>query len=141
MLMSIEMIGLLVILAILALGTLYAFKGSSISEQWWSWIRSASLASGLVFGIGILTLGLPGAMFLEVVAGSNRLPADSTWPLAIAITQVGALIIVPSSLALRVLVPHASGWQHAGLTALLSAVEATFQTRCPTSRRLYPGGG
>ena len=125
MLMSTEFIGLLVILAILALGTLYAFKGSSISEQWWSWIRRASLASGLVFGIGILTLGLPGAMFLEVVAGSNKLPADSAWPLAIAITQVGALIIVPSSLALRLLVPHASGWQHAGLTALMSIV-ATF---------------
>src|SRR5262249_41397441 len=123
--MSTEMIGLLVILAILAMGTLYAFKGSSISEQWWSWIRRASLASGLVFGIGIVTLGLPGAMFLEIVAGSNRLPADSSWPLAIAITHVGALMIVPSSLTLRVLVPHASGWQHAGLTALLSIV-ATF---------------
>ena len=123
--MSIEIIALLVILAILALGALYAFKGSSISEQWWSWIRSASLARGLVFGIGILTLGLPGAMFLEVVSGSSRLPADSAWPLAIAITQVGALIIVPSSLALRVIVPYARGWQHAGLTALLSVV-ATF---------------
>ena len=123
--MSIEVIGLLVVLAILAVGTLYAFKGSSISEQWWSWIRSAFLAGGLVFGIGILTLGLPGAMFLEVVSGSSRLPADSAWPLAIAITQVGALIIVPSSLALRVLVPHARGWQHAGLTALLSVI-ATF---------------
>jgi hypothetical protein len=124
-LMSTRIIGLLVIVAILALGALYAFKGSSISEEWWSWIRRASLASGLVFGIGILTLGLPGAMFLEVVGGSNRLPADSAWPLAIAITQVGALIIVPSSLAARVLVPHASGWQHAGLSALLSIV-ATF---------------
>src|SRR5215467_3685516 len=123
--MSTEVIGLLVIVAILALGILYAFKGSSISEHWWSWIRSASLAGGLVFGIGTLTLGLPGAMFLEAVAGSSRLPADSAWPLAIAITQVGALIIVPSSLALRVLVPHASGWQHAGLTALMSIV-ATF---------------
>src|SRR5262245_5477485 len=59
-LMSTEIVGLLVILAILALGTVYAFKGSSITEQWWSWIRRASLASGLVFGIGILTLGLPG---------------------------------------------------------------------------------
>src|SRR5215470_3107869 len=80
--MSTEIIRLLVILAILALGTLYAFKGSSISEQWRSWIRRASLASGLVFGIGILTLGLPGAMFLEVISGSSRLPPDGAWPAA-----------------------------------------------------------
>jgi hypothetical protein len=123
--MSTEIIGLLVVLAILALGAFYAFKGSDISDQWWSWIRSACLAAGLVFVIGMLTLGLPGTMFLEVVAGSSRLPPDSAWPLAIGITQVGALTIVPSSLALRVLAPHARGWRHAGLTAVLSIV-ATF---------------
>jgi hypothetical protein len=108
-LIATEFIGLLVVLAILASGTLYAFKGSAISEQWWSWIRSACLAAAIVFGIGTLTLGLPGALFLEVVAGS-RLPADGAWPLAIGIAQVGALSIVPSSLTLRVLAPHARGW-------------------------------
>src|SRR5262245_3382131 len=96
----------------------------SISARWWSWIRSACLAAIIVFGIGTLTLGLPGALFLEVVAGS-RLPADGAWPLAIGITQLGALTIVPASLALRFLAPYARGWQHAGLTALLSVV-ATF---------------
>jgi len=123
--MSTEIIGLLVVRAILALGTLYAFKGSAITEQWWSWIRMACLAAGLVFGIGMLTLGLPGAMFLEIVGGSSRFPDDSAWPLAIGITQLAALMIIPSSLALRVLVPHAHSWQHAGLTALLTVV-ATF---------------
>jgi hypothetical protein len=119
--------GLLVILAILASGTLYAFKGSAISAQWWSWIRGACLAAVMVFGIGTLTLGLPGALFVEVVAGS-RLPADSAWPLAIGITQLGALTIVPACLALRFLVPHARGWQHAGLTAVLSVVASFLFT-------------
>jgi hypothetical protein len=127
-LLSTEFIGLLVVLAILAMGMLYAFKGSTISEQWWSWIRSACLAAVIVFGIGTLTLGLPGAIFLEVVAGSGRLPADSAWPLAIGIAQVGSLIIVPSSLALRLLAPHARGWQHAGLTALLAVVATLLFT-------------
>ena len=125
MLISAEFMGLLVVLAILASGTLYAFKGSAISEQWWSWIRRACLAAVIVFGIGTLTLGLPGTIFLQLVAGTDRLPADSVWPLAIGITQVGSLIIVPSSLALRVLAPRARGWQHAGLTALLTIL-ATF---------------
>jgi len=110
------------VLAVLSTGMLYAFKGSAISEPWWSWIRSAWLAAIIVFGIGTLTLGLPGAIFLELVAGSGRLPADSAWPLAIGITQVGSLVIVPSSLALRVLAPHARGWRHAGLTALVTVV-------------------
>ena len=128
MLISPEFIGLLVVLAILALGTLYAFQGSAISEQWWSWIRRACLATGIIFGIGTLTLGLPGAIFLQVVAGPGGLPADSAWPLAIGITQVGSLIIVPSSLALRVLAPRARGWQHAGLTALLAVVATLLFT-------------
>src|SRR5215813_13047653 len=98
--MSTEFIAVLVLLAILAMGMLYAFKGSAISAQWWSWIRSAFLAAAIVFGIGTLSLGLPGAMVLELIAGS-RVSADDAWPLAIAITQVGALTIVPSSLALR----------------------------------------
>src|SRR5262245_26096699 len=93
-------------------GALYAFKGSSISEQWRSWITRACLAAAIGFGIGTVALGLPGAMFLGVVAASRKLPADSAWPLAILITQVGAFLIVPSSLALRVVIPHAVGWRH-----------------------------
>src|SRR5215831_2763014 len=97
--MSTESIALVVVLAVLAFGALYAFKGSSISEQWRSWITRACLAAAIGFGIGTVALGLPGAMFLGVVAASRKLPAESAWPLAILITQVGAFLIVPSSLA------------------------------------------
>jgi hypothetical protein len=65
--MSTEIIGLLIVLAILALGTLYAFKGSAISEQWWSWISRACLAAGLVFAIGML-----------ILAGRRRFKQTST---------------------------------------------------------------
>jgi hypothetical protein len=62
----------------------------------------------------MLTLGLPGTMFVEVLIPAGRkLPPDSAWPLALLITQVGALIIVPVSLALRFAMPHAVGWHHA----------------------------
>ena len=72
-------------------------------------------AAGIVFAIGMLTLGLPGAMFVEVLIPAGRkLPPDSAWPLAILITLVGALIIVPVSLALRFVMPHAVGWHHDG---------------------------
>jgi hypothetical protein len=101
-------------------------KGSLVSAQWWAWIRGACFAAGIVFAIGMLTLGLPGAMFVEVLIPAGRkLPADSAWPLAILITQVGALIIVPVSLALRFVMPHAVGWHHAWVTGLVS-IAATF---------------
>ena len=125
-LMSTESIGLVVVLSILALGTLYAVKGSLVSAQWWAWIRGACFAAGIVFAIGILTLGLPGTMFVEVLIPAGRkLPPDSAWPLALLITQVGALIIVPVSLALRFAMPNAVGWHHAWVTALAS-IAATF---------------
>ena len=124
--MSTESIGLVVVLSILALGALYAVKGSLVSAQWWAWIRGACFAAGIVFAIGMLTLGLPGAMFVEVLIPAGRkLPADSAWPLALLVTQVGALIIVPVSLALRFVMPHAVGWHHAWVTALVS-IAATF---------------
>jgi len=51
--MSTESIGLVVVLSILALGTLYAAKGSLVSEQWWAWIRGACYAAATVFAIGM----------------------------------------------------------------------------------------
>ena len=86
-LMSTESIGLVVVLSILALGMLYATKGSLMSAQWWAWIRRACFAAGAIFAIGMLTLGLPGAMFVEVLIPAGReLPPDSAWPLAILVT-------------------------------------------------------
>jgi hypothetical protein len=121
--MSTESIALLVVLSVLGLGALYAFKGSLVSDQWRSWITRASLAAGGVLAIGMLTLGLPGAVFLELLG--LKLPPDSAWPLAIVISQVGALIIVPASLVLRLLWPHVVGWHHVLLAMLLSVI-ATF---------------
>jgi hypothetical protein len=64
--------------------------------------QGACFAAGAVLAIGMLTLGLPGAMFVEVLIPAGRKPPpDSAWPLAILITQVGALIMLPVSLALR----------------------------------------
>ena len=116
----------LVIVALCAvgLGLLYAVLGSQVSEQWRAWIARASMAAGGVFGIGMLLLGLPGAMFVEAVGGPD-LPPDSAWPLSILVTQVGALLVVPSSLLLRFLMPGIVGWGHVGATALL-ALAATF---------------
>jgi hypothetical protein len=65
---------------------------------------------------------------VQAVGGPN-LPPDSTWPLSILNTQVGALLMVPSSLLLRFLVPGTVGWGHVGATALLT-LAATFVLPC-----------
>ena len=62
----------MVVLSILALGMLYAAKGSLVSDQWWVWIRGACFAAGAAFAIGMLTLGLPGAMFVQVLIPAGR---------------------------------------------------------------------
>jgi hypothetical protein len=87
------------------------------------WVLQALLAAALVFGAGILLLGLPGAVFLEVADALGllgKLPPDSAWPLAILITFVGAVLIVPMSLVLRYSRPEIAGWAHMGCTALLT---------------------
>lgn len=121
--MSMESAAVAVVLMILALGALYAFKGAQISDQWRTWITKASLAVAVVFGIGMLTLGLPGIFFLELL--DLKLPPDTIWPLGVQITLVGALLILPVSLALRFAMPHATGWHHVWPTALLTII-ATF---------------
>ena len=121
--MSTESVAVAVVLAILALGTLYALKGSQISDQWRTWITKASLAAALVFAMGMLTMGLPGILFLEVL--DLKLRPDSVWPLGVQITQVGAVLILPVSLALRFAMPYVMGWHHVWATALLTVV-ATF---------------
>ena len=74
----------------------------------------------MLFGIGMLTLGLPGILVLEVL--DLKLRPDTTWPLGVQITQVGALLILPVSLALRFTMPQATGWYHVWATALLTIV-------------------
>jgi hypothetical protein len=121
--MSTESVAVAVVLVILALGALYAFKGPEVSDQWRTWITRASLAAALVFGIGMLTLGLPGILFLEVLDLKHR--PDTIWPLGVQITQIGALLILPVSLLLRFTLPHLTGWHHVWTAALLTIV-ATF---------------
>jgi len=121
--MSTESVAVAVVLVILALGALYAFRGPQASDQWRTWITKASLAAALVFGIGMLTLGLPGILFLEVL--DLKIRPDTTWPLGVQITQIGALLILPVSLTLRFAMPHLTGWHHVWATALLTIV-STF---------------
>ena len=91
-----------------------------MSDQWLPWTMKAFLAAGAVFGIGMLTLGLPGTIFISIVNPS--LHGDSVWPAAIIITQVGALLIAPASLALRLAKPDLVGWRHVQATAVLAFV-------------------
>jgi hypothetical protein len=87
------------------------------------WVLQAVLVAALVFGGGILLLGLPGAVFLEVANSLGllgKLPPDAAWPLAILITFVGAVMIVPVSLVLRYRRPDIAGWAHVWRTALLT---------------------
>jgi hypothetical protein len=130
--MSMEIVAVTVVLGILTLGALYAFKGSQVSDQWRTWITKASLAAAVVFAIGMLTLGLPGILFLEVL--DLKLRPDTTWPLGVQITQVGALLILPVSLALRFAMPHLMGWHHVWVAALLTIV-ATFLVAIPLANQ------
>ena len=118
--MTFEMIGLLVVVGILAIGALYTFKGSEVSDRWRAWITKACLAAAIALGVGTLTLGLPGRHSCSLSASSFHPTAP--WPLAIMITQAGALSIMPVSLALRFAAPHLAGWQHVWATAFVTFV-------------------
>ena len=134
--MSIEALSVLGVLFVLALGTLYAVAGSRLSEQWAAWIRNAVIAAGGAFAIGMLLLGLPGAVFVEFLTASGRkLPPDSEWPLAIQTTAVAAFLIVPASLSLQLLLPTVAGWPHvlatAASTSIATLLFAMIVTREP----------
>jgi hypothetical protein len=126
--MSRDGILLAAVLGVLALGMLYAVMGSRVSDQWRAWITRAFVAAGGAFGVGMLLLGLPGAVLVEAVTGpgsGRELAPDSAWPLSVLVTQVGALLIVPASMVLRLVMPTTAGWGHAVATALLT-IAATF---------------
>jgi hypothetical protein len=110
------------VLCLLGLGLFYALKAPATSDQFWlPWILKAGVAAGVVFVIGISLLALPGGVFVEILIGLGRkIPPDGAWPLAIIFTQVGSLLILPASLALRLIRPHVTGWQHLLATALLT---------------------
>jgi hypothetical protein len=89
-----------------------------MSDQWVPWIIKAVVAAGIVYGIGILTVGLPGAVFLSIL--NPKVHPDAAWPLAIMITQAGSLLIIPASLLLRVIKPEFVGRAHVLATAVLT---------------------
>jgi hypothetical protein len=89
-----------------------------MSDQWVPWIIKAGVAAGIVYGIGILTVGLPGAVFLSIL--NPKVHPDAVWPLAIMITQAGSLLIIPASLLLRLIKPEFAGFSHVLATAVLT---------------------
>jgi hypothetical protein len=89
-----------------------------MSDQWVPWIIKAVVAAGVVYGIGILTVGLPGAVFLSIL--NPKVHPDAAWPLAIMITQAGSLLIIPASLLLRLIKPEFVGRTHVLATAVLT---------------------
>ncbi len=97
-------------------------------KQFAEWTLKALLAAGAVFGVSMILLGLPAAVFLDIVVGLGLAPKvrpGAGWPLAILITLAGSVAIVASSLLLRCMRPDIVGWKHAGWTALL-VLTATF---------------
>jgi hypothetical protein len=119
------------VLCILGLAMFYVVRRSEASDQWWlPWTLKAGVAACIILVLGMQLLGLPGAFFVEIVMGlRGKLPLDiSAWPLAILITQVGSLMIVPASLALRFIRPNIVGWQHVMATTLLTFAATLFFT-------------
>ena len=103
-----------------------------MSRQWLNWLLKAAVAAVLVFGLGIfLLLGLPGAFFMELAEALRLTPhitGDVVWPIAIFITGVLGISVLPASLALRWINPSWTGWRHAVGTAALSSIIALCYT-------------
>ena len=95
--------------------------------QWLSWVAKACLAAGAAWGLSMLTLGLPGTVFVELVMGLGRnVPPDGAWPMAIEISMVGSALIVPASLAVRLVRPGLAGWGHTLATAAVAFVATSL---------------
>jgi hypothetical protein len=104
--------------------------------QWLSWVAKACLAAGAVYALSMLTLGLPGAIFVELVMGLGRnVPPDGAWPMAIEISMVGSLLIVPASLAVRLVRPGLAGWGHTLATAAVAFLATSLFTLYASSDR------
>jgi hypothetical protein len=106
------------------------------TDGWLAWVVKACIAAGAVFVLGMITLGLPGALFVELVMGlGRRVPPDGAWPMAIEITIAGSLLIVPASLIVRLLGPNLVGWWHASGTAAVAFVATALFTLYASSDR------
>lgn len=121
-------------LIVLLGGLLFARK------QWLVWLLQAMLAAVVVLLVGLLTLGLPGAVFLETATnlGLVHIPLDAGWPLALEITFDGAALVLPVSLALRYLWPDIVGWRHGLAAGLVTGVGTFFVTLLVASKGVGP---
>jgi hypothetical protein len=107
-----------------------------VPGRWLPWLAKACLAAGVAFIVGMATLGLPGGVFVELVTGLGRkVPPDGAWPLAIEVTAVGSLLIVPASLVVRLVRPSLVGWGHAWATASVAFVATALFTLYASSDR------
>jgi hypothetical protein len=107
--------------------------------QWLPWVAKACLAAGTVFALSMVTLGLPGGIFVELVMGlGRRVPPDGAWPLAIEISAAGSLLIVPASLVVRLARPSVAGWGHAWATAAVAFVATALFALYASSDRASP---
>ncbi len=72
-------------------------------------VKWAEIAAVLLVGVNMMLLGLPGALFVEPVAGlfasfGRRLPPDSSWPVAIYVSMlmpIGFLLAIMRAAKLR----------------------------------------
>jgi hypothetical protein len=96
--------------------------GWSVFLSWLGW--PVALCAG-----GIMLLGIPGALLMEIaspVSGlftGKKLPADSAWPMAIILALIWPWFMLPGRwLAGRLLRPGAPWWRGVSLAALAFAL-------------------
>ena len=65
----------------------------------------------------------------------RKVPPDGAWPLAIEISAVGSLLIVPASLVVRLVRPSVAGWGHAWATAAVAFFATALFTLYASSDR------
>jgi hypothetical protein len=105
-------------------------------RQWSIWAANACVAAGAAWGLTFLTLGLPGFVFVGLVTELGRnVPPDGVWPMAIEISIMGSLLIVPASLAVRLVRPSLAGWGHTSATAAVAFVATALFSLYASSDR------
>ena len=100
-------------------------------EQQRSNIVKACVAGIVTLVVGLLLLGIPGAIVLEALAtiGTIRtVTGDAAWPAAIVVTMAGAVMVTLASLAMRTAMPGLSGWRHMLAAAALALIATALLT-------------
>jgi hypothetical protein len=81
--------------------------------------------------MGLLLIGIPGALLMELAAPAvglfttRRLPGDSAWPMAIVVSLAWPWFLLPGRwLARAIISSEAPWWRGVGMTSLLIALSA-----------------